>query len=176
MEVEMKAHEFLFAGQQWHSHLTDPVDPDKVREHIMWGEISKVEWLLVKSLAKPGPKTKERVQQFTADIAAFCKKKWDCCINPHLAKLCHKVFKDAGIGAEAKKRGSSEEGDAPDKKKRKKDKKDKKDKEEGTKKDNKKDDKAAGAENKEKSKKDKKQKKLVDRSQSLGAFFVPFFL
>ena len=41
MEVEVKAHEYLFPGQQLTSHLTAPVDPDKCREHIMWGEISK---------------------------------------------------------------------------------------------------------------------------------------
>ena len=75
MEVEVKAHEYLFLGQLWTSHFTAPVDPDECREHIMWGEISKSEWWICKSLLKPGGKTKDRVQQFTADIAAFCKKK-----------------------------------------------------------------------------------------------------
>ena len=111
----------------------------------MWGEISKSEWLLCKSLLKPSGKTKDRVQQFTADIAAFCKKKWDQCLHPDLSKLCQSVFDKDKDQAEGLKRGldAPAVGDEPDKKTKKKD----KETEDGKKKDNKdkKESEAAGA-------------------------------
>lgn len=169
IEVEVKSHEYLFPGQLWTLHLTAPVDPDECREHIMWGEISKSEWLLCKSLIKPsGGKTKDRVQQFTADIAAFCKKKWDQCLHPDLSKLCQSVFDKDKDQAEGLKRGPDAPavGDEPDKKKKKKDSKDK-EKEGGKKKDNKKDKKdedktasdAAASAGKKKEKKEKSKTK-----------------
>ena len=166
LEVEVKAHEYLFPGTKWEASVESPIDTTDVRQHIEWAEISKIEWLLVRVLRKKhSSKTAEYVGQFTADIANICKRKWDQCLNAEIAKLCQSVLKGTAAADNKKRDASDLADDADAEEKKKKQKKDKKEKGEGDgktgkeekhKKDKK--DKAAAKEDGKKAKKDKAKK------------------